>query len=667
MWLLYCPFLMSHDIQWASNVEFQYNNYGTQNWSGKQALGRPNAFPYGKTNAKAFRLNSYSTYGTLIVSYDKPQYVQQVIILENFNPGRVTNIYLFDVAGKKYQVFKSPALVYDKSNRTFCLQLPRTTYKVSKVELTIDTSVQKGWCQIDAIGIADYSNLQLLESDLQALHVRNFYVENSFTSEKEDLGFNINTSYSEIKPIISPDGKTLYFVRQNYPGNVFGKQDPQDIYFSNWEYGEWSMAKNIGSPLNNAHPNGVSSVSADGNTLLLINHYQKQSNGADLNGISISKRTRNGWGYPSKVFIKGFDNLSKFADYALSSNGKVLLMAIEQPDSFGDQDIYVSFLEDGNIWSYPINIGANINTSEAEFSPFLAADDKTLYFASEGHGGFGGSDIFYTQRIDDSWKNWTKPQNLGLNVNSKSWDAYYSIPASGEYAYFVHGNGSRKSPRNIYRIALPQELRPEPVILVSGQTFDAETSKPIEASIFLEKNNISEKRPSANSAPKTGNYSLIVPFNSDLKFQVKAEGYHTQYVHLDIADSNNYQEIVKNINLEPIPDNPVVKLDNIYFEEGKTEILANSNGALQSVIKLLQTSPNFRVELEGHTDNRGSLHLKHELSQERTLVVKNELIKAGIKEERITTAAYGGTKPVASNEYETSRKFNRRVELKVMR
>ncbi len=665
--LFLSPMIIAQEIQWAREVEFQHNNYGTQNWSGKQALGKPDALPYGSTHPKAFRLNSYSTFGTLIVSFNNPRRIQQIIILENFGPGRITDIYLYDETGKKFQVYNTPAKILKLDFRTFCLRLQKTDYKVKKVELSINTSVQKGWCQIDAIGTADYDNQQLLREDLLKLGLKNYVEENSFTSEKENLGFNINSQYSEIKPIISPDGQTLYFSRKNYPGNMNGKFDDQDIYYSRWEYDGWNLAKNIGPPLNNEYPNGVSAVSADGNTLLLINRYQRFESGMDLNGVSISKRTKAGWSFPRQVYIKGYYNNSRYADFYLSSNGKVLLMAIEQNDSYGDQDLYVSFLEDENIWSHPVNIGNMINTHKAEFSPFLAADDKTLYFASEGHGGYGGSDIYYTQRTDDTWKNWTKPQNLGDNVNSPGWDAYYSIPASGNYAYFVHGKGTAKNPMNIYRIALPQELRPEPVVLVKGKVFDAKSQKPIVATFYLEKNNIVEKMPIANTGPHDGRYSLVMPFDSNHSYKVKAEGYEAQFVKVDVSADKTYQEIEKDIYMERVVYNPVVKLNTIYFEEGKNVVLPQSSDDLKEVIELMVESPNYLIEISGHTDNRGSLHLKHQLSQSRAAMIRKLLINAGIDPTRITTAAYGGTQPVASNEIESSRKFNRRVEVKIIR
>ena len=142
-------------------------------------------------------------------------------------------------------------------------------------------------------------------------------------------------------------------------------------------------------------------------------------------------------------------------------------MTIVREEGFGDNDIYVSFIQKNKTWSVPKNIGGIINTAGVESSPFLAADGKTMYFSSDGFSGFGKRDLYMTKRLDDTWTNWTEPVNLGNVINSEENESYYSIPASGEYAYFV---SSKKSlgKSDIFRIKLPNEIKPAPVSLISG-------------------------------------------------------------------------------------------------------------------------------------------------------------------------------------------------------
>src|SRR5690606_29188224 len=135
--------------------------------------------------------------------------------------------------------------------------------------------------------------------------------------------------------------------------------------------------------------------------------------------------------------IQRFENRNKYQDFYLSSDQEIIILAIETADSYGDQDLYICRKTGPNQYDVPVNLGKGINTSRAEFSPFLSMDNKTLYFASDGHGGYGQSDIYKARRLDDTWLNWSAPQNMGPAVNTSSWDAYFSITSAGDYAYFV--------------------------------------------------------------------------------------------------------------------------------------------------------------------------------------------------------------------------------------
>lgn len=184
----------------------------------------------------------------------------------------------------------------------------------------------------------------------------------------KSLGSTVNSSYQETKPVISPDGNTLFFARQNYPENYAGSNDPQDIYVSEKRNGAWSQARNIGEPLNDKYPNGVSSVTPDGNTMLILNAYNEY--GDVLDGASISHRKGGRWQYPQMINIQEFYNLNDYIDYYLANNERTLLLAIETEESFGDQDLYVSFRIDERNWSKPVNLGRQINSAAPEFPLF---------------------------------------------------------------------------------------------------------------------------------------------------------------------------------------------------------------------------------------------------------------------------------------------------------
>lgn len=236
-----------------------------------------------------------------------------------------------------------------------------------------------------------------------------------------------------MSPVITADGERLYFSRKNHPNNVGGPSDLEDAYVSENINGVWQQAKNVGYPINNHGPNAVHSASPDGNSLLLMNLYEPDGKQKGQ-GLSESNKTTKGWGIPQQVKIRQYYNKSGFNEFFMSANEQVLIFAIERDGTNGGRDLYVSFNEGNGIWSKPKNMGRTLNTEGTEMSPFLAPDGVTLYFSSNGHPGYGQNDIFISRRLDNSWKNWSKPKNVGKPINGAGVDSYYSVPASGEFA-----------------------------------------------------------------------------------------------------------------------------------------------------------------------------------------------------------------------------------------
>jgi len=483
----------------------------------------------------------------------------------------------------------------------------------------------------------------------------------TFDTDKEHLGSNINSSYPEVKPIITPDGKTLYFSRQNSPDNVKGKKDYQDIYFSHFKNNTWTRAENIGYPLNDQYANGINSVSSDGNTVLIFNGH---TNNDDEPGAEISRQTKEGWSSPKRVRIADFYNYNEFEDYQMTGDNKFLIMAVERDDSMGDQDLYVSFHKSDDSWSKPLNLGPNINTESAEFSPFLASDGKTLYFASEGHDGMGDSDIFYTKRLDDTWQVWSKPKNLGNSINTTGLDAYFTIDAAGDYAYFVSMENGQ---RDIFRIKLHHAFKPDPVMMLYGFVYDSKTKVPIESNIVFELLSTGKEEGIAHSNPLTGKFNIILHSGKTYSYRAQAAGYMPVEESIDLGKIHKYTELEKNLFLVPIEVGQIVKLNNVFFERGKFDLLENSYYTLNRLVQFLNDNQNIVIELGGHTDNTGSSQLNVKLSLDRVESVKSFLTAQGISINRMETKGYGSLKPLVENSNEDNRKMNRRVEFKIIK
>ncbi len=481
----------------------------------------------------------------------------------------------------------------------------------------------------------------------------------------ENLGPNINTQYTELRPVISPDGKTLFFIREGHPENM-GQGADQDVWFSTLQSdGSWSIAKNIGKPISNTSNNAAQSITPDGNTLLLSNRYN--SDGSVTQGASISHRIVDGWSFPQPIDIKNFNNKSKYVDFCLANDGREILMAIESDSTIGERDIYVSFLSNDGSWTTPMDCGPELNTTSKDASPFLASDGVTLYFASDGYGGYGGRDIFVSHRLDDSWKHWSKPVNMGPQINGPGFDAYYSLTAKGDYAYFVSGASGGFGNEDIYRIKLEESLRPKPVILVSGHVYNQKTKQPLASSIRYEVFSKNGDAGVALSNGTDGAYKIVLPAGKKYGFRGEAPGFVSVNANVDASQINQYTEITKDLYLAPIEVNQTIRVNNIFFETAKSDLQSDSYSELDRVVTFLNENPTLQIAIKGHTDNVGSDSYNMNLSTNRAKSVLTYLVSKGIDAKRLSSKGYGKTQPLVNNDTEETRAQNRRVEFTIVK
>ena len=261
------------------------------------------------------------------------------------------------------------------------------------------------------------------------------------------LGPAINSNAEESMPILSPDGNKLFFVRTFHDNNVGGKYSGQDIWISlKNEYGDWMPALNDFPELNNSRNNAVIGINKDESALLLVNAYNPIN--TTVLGISRSIKIGNYWSKPNDININGLDSKNSFIGFYINKDENVLLISMDYKSSQGSEDLYISIKDEAGNWSIPDNLGSTINTPGYEISPFLSDDGKLLFFSSNGHEGFGDADIFMSRRLYDSWGIWSEPINLGSNINSKAFDAYFFLYDNKE-AYFASNRLGGLS--NIYK------------------------------------------------------------------------------------------------------------------------------------------------------------------------------------------------------------------------
>jgi outer membrane protein OmpA-like peptidoglycan-associated protein len=487
-----------------------------------------------------------------------------------------------------------------------------------------------------------------------------------YNSMPENLGYNVNTRSSEICPIVTPDGQGLFFIRIEDPENTGGTDDYSDIYYAkSGADKKWQAAVNLKKPLNNSSTNSVNSVTPDGNTLFLLHTYNEDGT-FKSGGLSISNKTGNTWEVPKDITVLDHYNLNDYNEFCMSNDKKIIIMAVEREQTYGEKDLYVSFNIDGPLWSVPLNLGPVVNSKNGEISPFLAADNTTLYFSSDGHPGYGNNDIFLTRRLDDSWTNWSKPENLGKPINTNDWDAYYSVPASGEYAYFVSAKSGYGN-SDIFRIKLPEMARPNPVVLVKGKVLNQKTRLPLKAIINYFDLQDANTFGTAMSNPETGYYQITLPAGRLYGFLASSDKFISVNENVDLKDLGEYKELERDLYLVPIEIGEKVRLNNIFFATGKWDLLPESFAELDKLVKILNDNPNMVIEINGHTDNVGNDESNLALSQKRAAAVVTYLLGKGISNTRLDSKGFGETQPVAPNETEEGRALNRRVEFVIIK
>lgn len=644
---------------WASKVLGYSSEYRPEQighgYRAKQILGIPNKLPaFGDspcawTPADADGRNEE----WIKVGYEKAIPLKQVAIGENFNPGAIARVYAYDEGGKEYLIAQTKPGQQTVRGRMFRI-FPEKDIRANAIKIVLQPDKVSGANQIDAIAIS--SQTAPIEAEIN-------FAPSLVKAQKENLGKAINTNAQEVAPIISPDGKTLYFTRDKYEGNIGSPKE--DVWYSTMnEKGQWTNAVNIGAPINNGEHNAATSISTDGKTLYLINIYKPD--GTMAFGFSKSFKTKNGWSFPRESKMANITRPALSIEATLSPYENVAVLSVIRSDSEGEKDLYVSFLQKEGDWSDPLNLGSVINSADYEGTPFLAFDNKTLYFSSQGHAGYGEGDIFVSRRLDDTWLNWSKPENLGPAINSPLWDAFFNAPATGDFAYF---SASEKvmGQEDIFRIRMTPEIKPEPVAIISGAVLEAETNKTIQSDLVATVKKTGHSFAQALFDPESGDYKLILPARETYMVTASGKGYFPFSEEIDLSSEIEARNIRKNIYLQPIKAGEQIRLSNTMFSQSSAEVTTSSFAELDRIAETMNSYPTMEILLEGHTDNQGEVQKNVQLSADRVEQVKKYLLSKGIDGKRIQTKAWGPARPIASNLTEQTRQKNRRVEFTILK
>ena len=469
----------------------------------------------------------------------------------------------------------------------------------------------------------------------------------------ENLGEKVNSSSSEYYPSFTIDDSILVFTRRT------GGQR-EDFFQCLQSPNGYTKAEPVKGDLNVPPYKGGIQISADAELLVFAGDFPQSGYGNF--DIYACEATPDGWSLPlnlgEKVNSEGWDS-----GPSLSPDKQALFFSSNRPGGFGGKDLYVCYRGTDGKWGKAMNLGASINTAADELAPYFHVDNRTLYFTSGGHPGYGNTDLYFAQRQPDS--SWTKPQNLGFPINTIEDDGSLVIAPNGQTAFFASARAEGFGGLDLYKFQLPEDVRPPKTGWIKGQVFDASTKKGLPSAIQLKDLN-SGALLQRIITDETGRYLVTLPEGSRYFFTVDRKGYLYFSKQFNLEKGNEDSTYVLDIPLQSIAKDATLELRNVYFETNAFVLDPLSYPELDKLVQMLVDNPELKVEIGGHTDNTGNSQDNMVLSANRAKAVKDYLVKKGVKEGRLSSKGYGSTKPVQSNDTETGRSANRRTEVKVL-
>jgi len=557
--------------------------------------------------------------------------------------------YMFDEAIKHYSKFKNEA-----PNNVYTQYSKRVMKKIKE-------------CQNGAEFQMDVKNVMILNID------------------------EINTEFGDYSPLISADESVLIFTsrRSGSSSGEISKQDGQffeDIYISVKKDGNWQKPKNMGKPLNSKEHDATVGLSADGQKLFI---YRDQD-------IYFSELQGNLWSKPKKMpkVISSKDHAENSACFSADEKTIYFVRGKTADPNTSNGDLYYSKFRNGE-WQPAKKLGGSaLNTKYDEDGIYLHPDGRTLYFSSKGHNSMGGYDIFKSVKADNG--RWSKPENMGIPVNSPDDDIYFVMAADGRTGYYSSIKPTGRGATDLYKMVFVKLDKPlfidtednliasleKPVseasvgktvdikknflTIVKGTITDAVTKEKLKSKIEISDNDTGEKLITLYSNQLTGKYLTALASGKNYGMAVTTEGYLFHSENFNIEKKTGYQEIIIDIELMKLKKGSKVVLKNIFFDTDKYVLKPSSNVELARLTKILKDNPDLRIEISGHTDSQGSNSHNITLSKNRAKAVVDYLVKAGINQSRLESRGASSKEPIDTNKTKEGRAKNRRVQFEVL-
>jgi outer membrane protein OmpA-like peptidoglycan-associated protein len=482
----------------------------------------------------------------------------------------------------------------------------------------------------------------------------NFAIEakkNPVPFNPKNLGASINTKANEYFPYLTPDGKVFTFTRMD------GRQE--DLFYANRNDTVFSNAMSYGNNVNTDDNEGASAMDAQGNFLFVTACNRMDGYGSC--DIYYSVKQNNIWTAPQGIG-KPVNTGAWEAQPSFSSDGSALYFASNRPGGFGGRDIWVSYLDTNMKLSEPKNLGPNINTKYDDQCPFIHADNQTLYFTSNGWPGMGNGDIYISRKTDTGW---TKAINIGYPINTENDDNGMTVSYDGKTAFLSSSRAGGFGGLDLYSFELPENMQPKKTTYIKAVVKDAKSKQLLNA--YYSIIDLDTKKEVYKGNTSNGKFFVSIELNKNDALQIQKEGYlfYSQNINLKETTTETKPYEIE-VLLEPIAANSKITLNNVFFDFDKNELKQESFVELDKLADLLKKNPTVKIEISGHTDNKGDKKYNLALSQKRAESVVNYLVQKGIAAARLVAKGYGDTMPIAPNDTEENKAKNRRTEVKVL-
>ncbi|HYF71074.1 MAG TPA: OmpA family protein [Ohtaekwangia sp.] len=361
----------------------------------------------------------------------------------------------------------------------------------------------------------------------------------------------INTKYTEYNPVVSADESVMAYtaLRPNTGKTRTGDKFIEEIYISYNNSGSWTEPKVV--PLAHQYNVGTAGISPDGQKMLIF-----MGGAMDPGGLYQINKEGENWSKPG--LLTPTINTPKYLEStaSITPDGKTIYFATDRMGGQGGLDIYKTILQENGTWTKPVNLGPEVNTKANEDAPFIHPDQKTLFFTSDGHNSMGGRDIFMTKMVGEKW---TSPENMGYPVNTTANDNYFTLIADGTRAYFSSDRKGGNGGQDIYYLDMPAESANIPLTMIKGKILNAETGKPMPTKIYLIDNDTQKKLDFVyNPDPVTGNYLVILPPARNYDMVIESEGFLPYTLNINIPNQSYFYELYQQINLKTIKQFDVV-------------------------------------------------------------------------------------------------------------